>query len=59
MKFEHDPVGLDRTVTGRFMHYPLPEAVAKRLEQAAQARPAVFTVARADAGPAAPVREAR
>ena len=58
MQFRPDPAGVERTVTGRFMHYPLPELVRARLELAAQPWPDVFTPARADAGPAAPVREA-
>jgi pilus assembly protein CpaF len=30
-RFEADPVGPDRKVTGRFRHYPLPPAIARRL----------------------------
>jgi pilus assembly protein CpaF len=59
MRFQPDPAGAERSVTGRFLHYPLPELVRSRLTLAAQPWPPVFTVAQADAGPAAPVREAR
>ena len=31
MRFESEPVGLDRKVTGRFRHFRLPETVAARL----------------------------
>ena len=30
-RFEADPVGPDRKVTGRFRHFPLPPAIARRL----------------------------
>jgi len=31
-KFEADPIGPDRRVTGRFRHFPLPPAIHRRLE---------------------------
>ncbi len=40
--FETDPVGRDRTVTGRFRHHPLPPALQERLLLAGEAVPAPF-----------------
>ena len=31
-RFEADPIGPDRRVTGRFRHFPLPPAIHRRLE---------------------------
>jgi pilus assembly protein CpaF len=55
-RFEADPIGTDRRVTGRFRHFPLPAAIQRRLELMGQAIPPEF-------GPAAelpstPEREA-
>jgi pilus assembly protein CpaF len=30
-RFEADPIGADRKVSGRFRHYPLPPTIARRL----------------------------
>jgi len=43
MKFEPDPIGPDRVVTGTWVHYPLPETVAERLRIRAEPTPAVYT----------------
>ncbi len=53
--FEPDPLGADRVVTGRFLHFPLPARVARRMMVAGEQPPAEFTVA-ADAE-RAPERE--
>jgi pilus assembly protein CpaF len=42
LRFEHDPIGPDRRTTGRFVHYPLPEPIARRLALAAQPAPRAF-----------------
>jgi pilus assembly protein CpaF len=57
MRFEHDPIGPDRVVHGRFVHFPLPAPVARRLMLTAQEVPAEYTPAAADADHV-PVREA-
>jgi pilus assembly protein CpaF len=41
-KFEADPIGPDRTVTGRFRHFPLPPAIHRRLELSGQTIPPEF-----------------
>jgi pilus assembly protein CpaF len=57
MAFDHDPIGPDRRVTGRWLHYPLPDATLERLELRAQPIPDPFLD---DADEElAPVREAR
>jgi pilus assembly protein CpaF len=56
MRFDQDPIGADRKVTGRFAHHRLPDAIAERMWLAAQEAPAEF-LTQADAG-AATVREA-
>jgi pilus assembly protein CpaF len=43
VRFEADPVGPDRRVTGRVVHRPLPERLRRRLELAAQPVPPEFT----------------
>ena len=55
-RFEADPIGPDRKVTGRLRHFPLPPAIARRLDAEGQVVPPEF-------GPEAeldqtPVREA-
>jgi pilus assembly protein CpaF len=55
MEFDPDPIGPDRRVTGRFVHYPLPAQVARRLALAAQPIPPQFAP---QEGEAAPEREA-
>ncbi len=55
-RFEHEPVGPDRTIIGRFEHFSLPEPVAYRLMLAAEPTPEVFTAGAS--GVTAPVREA-
>jgi pilus assembly protein CpaF len=55
--FEHDPIGPNRRVTGRWVHYPLPDVVLDRLELMAQPVPAQFLDAVDNE--LAPVREAR
>jgi pilus assembly protein CpaF len=54
--FKPNPIGPDRTVTGRFAHFPLPEGVRQRLELSGEHVPREF----ADAAEAAvaPEREA-
>jgi pilus assembly protein CpaF len=42
MRFEQEPVGLDRVVRGRFAHYPLPESLVTQLMFAGEAVPPVF-----------------
>ena len=56
MAFDHDPIGPDRRVTGRWVHYPLPDATLERLELRAQPIPDPFLDA-ADVQ-LAPIREA-
>jgi pilus assembly protein CpaF len=41
-RFETEPVGPDREVTGRMRHFPLPPAIARRLMLMGQAVPAEF-----------------
>jgi pilus assembly protein CpaF len=48
MRFEPDPIGPDRVVTGTWVHYPLPETVAERLRIRAEPTPAVYTEEAAD-----------
>jgi len=57
MRFEPDPLGPDRVVTGTWVHYPLPEVVAERLRVRAEPTPAVYTEEAADEAEA-PEREA-
>ena len=42
MRFETDPIGPDRKVTGRFTHFPLPPGIAEHLRLQGQPVPAVF-----------------
>ncbi|MFH8981017.1 CpaF family protein [Streptomyces varsoviensis] len=44
-RFDAEPLGADRTVRGRFGHYPLPERVAQRLRLADEPVPPGFGVA--------------
>lgn len=53
--FDADPIGIDRQVSGRFVHYELPEWLDRRLKMAAEPVPSGFG-RKADAE--APVREA-
>jgi pilus assembly protein CpaF len=55
-RFEADPVGPDRTVTGRMRHFPLPPAIARRLMLMGQAVPDEFGPAAET--PATPERDA-
>ena len=48
MRFEPDPIGADRVVTGTWVHYPLPDIVAERLRVRAEVAPAVYTEEAAD-----------
>jgi pilus assembly protein CpaF len=57
MRFEPDPIGPDRIVTGTWVHYPLPDTIADRLRIRAERTPAVYTEEAADEL-AAPEREA-
>ena len=41
-RFEADPIGPDRRVTGRFRHFPLPPAIHRRLELMGLTIPAEF-----------------
>ena len=54
--FEADPVGPDRLVTGRFRHFPLPPAIARRFVLLGEQVPVEFGPA-AEL-PATPEREA-
>ena len=56
MAFDRDPIGRDRRVTGRWVHYPLPDVTLERLELSAQPIPEPFLSA-ADED-FTPVREA-
>jgi hypothetical protein len=47
-RIEADPVGADRTVTGTWVHYLLPDVVADRLRVRGEAAPAVYTTEAAD-----------
>ncbi len=42
-RFDSDPIGADRVVTGRFRHFPLPDPLAHRLMLAGQTLPEDFT----------------
>ena len=55
MRFEADPLGPDRRLTGRPRHYTLPDRIAEHLIRAGVDVPAAFQQAAADA---APTREA-
>jgi pilus assembly protein CpaF len=48
MRFDPDPIGPDRVVTGTWVHYPLPDVVAERLRVRAEVAPAVYTEEAAD-----------
>jgi pilus assembly protein CpaF len=54
-RFDPDPLGSDRRVTGRFVHYALPPWMAERLRLAGEPAPDVFAK---DARAEAPEREA-
>ena len=41
-RFEADPIGPDRKVTGRFRHFPLPEGIARHLALQGERLPAAF-----------------
>ena len=56
MRFDTDPIGPDRKVTGRFSHFPLPPGIAEHLRMQGEQVPAVFGPA-ADAAQT-PEREA-
>jgi pilus assembly protein CpaF len=56
MRFDTDPIGPDRKVTGRFTHFPLPPGIAEHLRLQGESVPAVFGAA-ADAAHT-PEREA-
>jgi pilus assembly protein CpaF len=53
-RFEADPLGPDRRVTGRTAHFPLPPAIRRWIDLAGETVPAAFAGKQA----AAPVREA-
>jgi pilus assembly protein CpaF len=57
MRFDPDPIGPERVVTGTWVHYPLPDLVAERLRVKGEAAPAVYTEEAADEDEA-PEREA-
>jgi len=57
MRFEPDPIGPDRVVTGTWVHYPLPDTVSERLRIKGEPAPAVYTEEAADEL-ATPEREA-
>jgi pilus assembly protein CpaF len=48
MRFEPDPIGPDRVVTGTWVHYPLPNTVSERLRIKGEPAPAVYTEEAAD-----------
>jgi pilus assembly protein CpaF len=48
MRFEPDPIGPDRIVTGTWVHYPLPDTIAERLRVKGEPAPAVYTEEAAD-----------
>jgi pilus assembly protein CpaF len=52
-RFEPDPLGPERRVTGRVLHFPVPPAIRRWVELAGELVPAVF----AEQSAAAPVRE--
>ena len=41
-RFEADPIGPDRKVTGRFQHFPLPEGIARHVKLQGETVPAAF-----------------
>ncbi len=43
MRFEADPIGPDRRVTGQFHHFPLPPGIAEHLRLQGEPIPAVFS----------------
>jgi pilus assembly protein CpaF len=55
-RFDFDPIGPDRTVTGQFRHYQMPDALLKRLVLAGEDVPEEFSIAADEAE--APEREA-
>jgi pilus assembly protein CpaF len=44
-RFDADPIGPNRRVTGRFQHFPLPEAIARHLALQSEKVPAAFGAA--------------
>jgi pilus assembly protein CpaF len=44
-RFDADPIGPDRRVTGTFRHFPLPEGIARHLRLSGEAVPAQFGAA--------------
>ena len=42
LRFETDPIGPDRKVTGAFRHYPLPPGIAEHLRLQGETVPPVF-----------------
>jgi len=48
MRFEPDPIGSDRVVTGTWVHYPLPDTVSERLRIKGEPTPSVYTEEAAD-----------
>jgi pilus assembly protein CpaF len=48
MRFEPDPIGPDRVVTGTWVHYPLPDTVSERLRIKGEPTPSVYTEEAAD-----------
>src|SRR5918994_889820 len=44
-RFDFDPIGPDRTVTGQFRHYQMPDALLKRLVLAGEDVPEEFSIA--------------
>ena len=44
-RFEADPIGPDRRVTGRFRHFPLPKGIARHLALQGERVPAAFGAA--------------
>jgi pilus assembly protein CpaF len=48
MRFEPDPIGPDRVVTGTWVHYPLPDTVSERLRIKGEPTPPVYTEEAAD-----------
>lgn len=55
-RFDFDPIGPDRVVSGRFKHYRMPPAMLKRLALAGEEVPEEFSVTGDE--PEAPEREA-
>jgi pilus assembly protein CpaF len=56
MAFEHEPLGPDRIVRGRFNYYAVPEELAQRIVLAGQQIPPQIRVA--SGGEFAPERQA-